>query len=80
MLDGARKGRGATLNPPNRFEAERREAFDDGWGSLDELAEAPSPRTELMRDATRRIIATNDSPDIPFRKSIDPYRGCEHVL
>ncbi len=78
MLDGARKGRGATLNPANRFAAERREAFDDGWGSLDELADAPSPRTELVRDATRRVIATNDSPDIPFRRSINPYRGCEH--
>jgi DNA repair photolyase len=75
---GPARGRGALLNPANRFEAERREAFDDGWGTLDELADAPSPRTELIADTTRRLIARNASPDIPFTQSINPYRGCEH--
>ena len=75
---GPVKGRGATLSPAVRFERLRREAFDDGWGTADELAEAPSPRTELLPDASRRVIATNNSPDIPFDQSINPYRGCEH--
>ena len=75
---GPVKGRGATLSPAVRFERLRREAFDDGWGTADELAEAPSPRTELLPDASRRVIATNDLPDIPFDQSINPYRGCEH--
>src|SRR6187200_641136 len=75
---GPAKGRGALLNPANRFKAERREAFDDGWGTLDELADAPSPRTELIADTTRRLIARNASPDVSFTQSINPYRGCEH--
>jgi DNA repair photolyase len=75
---GPHKGRGATLSLAVRFDRLRREPCDDGWGTADELAEAPSPRTELLPDATRRIIATNDSPDIPFDRSINPYRGCEH--
>ncbi len=79
MLPRAHKGRGTPLNPANRFEATSREAFDDGWGTLDELADAPSPRTELITDTTRRLIARNTSPDIPFTQSINPYRGCEHV-
>ncbi len=72
------KGRGTPLNPANRFEATSHETFDDGWGSLDELAESPAPRTELITDTTRRLIARNTSPDIPFTQSINPYRGCEH--
>ncbi len=72
------KGRGAVLNPAGRFEAADREAFDDGWGSLEELAEDPSPATQTIVDRTRSIIATNDSPDIGFDRSINPYRGCEH--
>lgn len=78
MLDGPRKGRGATRNPSGRFEPLAREAFDDGWGSLDELAGEPGPRTEVLVDRARTIIARNDSPDIPFDRSINPYRGCEH--
>ena len=72
----ARKGRGATSNETGRFEAERRVAFDDGWGSADA---APLPlTTSLTIDSTRTIIARNDSPDIGFDRSINPYRGCEH--
>jgi len=70
------KGRGAASNDSGRFEAERRVAFDDGWGSADE---EPVPlTTTLTVDSTRTIIARNDSPDIGFDRSINPYRGCEH--
>jgi DNA repair photolyase len=70
------KGRGATGNPHNRYQANRREDFDDGWGSLDE-ALAPL-RTTLTADRARSVIARNESPDVPFDRSINPYRGCEH--
>jgi len=71
-----RKGRGAASNDSGRFEAEKRMPFDDGWGSADE---EPAPlETTLTVDATRTIIARNDSPDIGFDRSINPYRGCEH--
>jgi DNA repair photolyase len=70
------KGRGATINPEGRFERLRREPVDDGWGSA---AVAPAPlRTQVRPDASRTIIARNDSPDVPFDRSINPYRGCEH--
>jgi DNA repair photolyase len=73
---GPRKGRGATSNPANRYEAWHREAIDDGWGSL----EQPPERllTELGIDASRSVITYNNSPDVPFDRSINPYRGCEH--
>jgi DNA repair photolyase len=72
----ARKGRGAASNDSGRFEAEKRVAFDDGWGGADT---EPTPlATTLTVDATRTIIARNDSPDIGFDRSINPYRGCEH--
>ena len=71
----ARKGRGAATNPTGRFEAYRFEAVDDGWDSDDVQ---PSLQTTLTPDATRRIIARNSSPDVPFDRSINPYRGCEH--
>jgi DNA repair photolyase len=72
----ARKGRGAGSNDSGRFEAEKRAMFDDGWGSADE---EPLPlTTTLTVDSTRTIIARNDSPDIGFDRSINPYRGCEH--
>jgi DNA repair photolyase len=70
------KGRGALGNPGNRYESLGREAFDDGWETL---AEAPPPlRTTLSVDASRSLIAYNDSPDVPFDRAINPYRGCEH--
>lgn len=72
---GAR-GRGTTSNVSGRYESEHRVLVDDGWGTLDE--EAPKLKTTVSIDATRTIIARNDSPDIPFDRSINPYRGCEH--
>jgi DNA repair photolyase len=71
-----RKGRGSVSNVTNRFETLTTEAIDDGWGGLDE--ELPPLRTTVRPDATRSIIARNDSPDIGFEQSINPYRGCEH--
>ena len=72
----ARRGRGATTNAAGRYESEGRVAADDGWDNLDEPA--PPLRTQVLRDATRTIIARNTSPDISFDRSINPYRGCEH--
>jgi len=70
-----RHGRGAQSNDSGRFEAEARVAFDDGWQSLDEL---PPFKTTVAVDTARKVIARNDSPDIGFDRSINPYRGCEH--
>lgn len=71
-----RKGRGAVNNSEGRFESLRHEAFDDGWGAEDE---SPPPlKTTVREDRVRTIIARNDSPDLPFDQSINPYRGCEH--
>src|ERR671918_2149048 len=73
------KGRGATFNPKVRFETTALDPFDDGWQSLERSAEeAPPPRTEVFSDTSRSVIARNASPDIPFDRSINPYRGCEH--
>ena len=73
------KGRGAAINPDNRFDLWAREAVDDGWGHDDEDENATTQvKTELIVDTTKTIITRNDSPDIPFSQSINPYRGCEH--
>jgi DNA repair photolyase len=70
-----RRGRGAASNETGRFEPTRREAFDDGW----ERDEALAPfKTEIIHERPRTIITRNDSPDISFDRSINPYRGCEH--
>jgi DNA repair photolyase len=70
-----RRGRGAHSNASGRYEPLARIAFDDGWQSLDDL---PPFKTTVTVDATRRVITRNDSPDISFDRSINPYRGCEH--
>ncbi|EFL88830.1 PA0069 family radical SAM protein [Ahrensia sp. R2A130] len=75
IRDQRRRGRGAGLNMAGRFEPTSREAFDDGWQTLDEL---PPFKTDVTAEAARKIITTNDSPDIPFEQSMNPYRGCEH--
>src|SRR5262245_8784178 len=72
---GRRHGRGAQTNRSGRYEPIAYEAADDGWESLAEL-EALS--TEVQEVQARRIIARNQSPDIGFDRSINPYRGCEH--
>jgi DNA repair photolyase len=73
--DGRRRGRGAISNASGRFEADVRVAFDDGWDATEERPPLP---TRVHEDAARTIITRNDSPDISFDRSINPYRGCEH--
>jgi DNA repair photolyase len=70
-----RRGRGARSNRVGRFEGELRETFDDGWESLGELEPF---KTDVYRETAKSIISSNDSPDISFEQSINPYRGCEH--
>jgi hypothetical protein len=73
------KGRGTTLAPQNRFETRRTEvdweqlADDDQW-----LSEPRANPTEFLPDRAQSIIAENNSPDVPFRYSVNAYRGCEH--
>jgi DNA repair photolyase len=71
--NGPIHGRGAAANPPNRFELIQREPDPEAFD-----ADAPNPSTSFLRDSSRTIIATNDSPDVGFDASINPYRGCEH--
>src|ERR1700748_2576619 len=70
-----RRGRGAQSNASGRYEAEARVAFDDGWQTLEDL---PAFKTTVEVDTARKVITRNDSPDIGFDRSINPYRGCEH--
>ena len=70
-----RRGRGAHSNASGRYEPLARVAFDDGWEKLEDL---PPFKTSVTADATRKIITRNNSPDISFDRSINPYRGCEH--
>ncbi|WP_244641930.1 PA0069 family radical SAM protein [Chelatococcus reniformis] len=70
-----RRGRGAVSNPAPRYEPTHREDEDDGWGGLEALAPFT---TEVAVEKPRTIITRNDSPDISFDRSINPYRGCEH--
>lgn len=70
------KGRGSSSNASGRFESHQHVDIDDGWGNLD--AEPAPLRTEVILDDSRSIINWVRSPDIPFDRSINPYRGCEH--
>jgi DNA repair photolyase len=74
------KGRGTAWQHASRFERLQREAIDDGWGDPDQAcAEEPlAPRTQIIEQRVRSIVSTNDSPDIGFEQSVNPYRGCEH--
>src|SRR5262245_41372385 len=67
-----RRGRGAQSNASGRYEPVARITFDDGWQNLEDL---PPFKTTVTTDSTRRIITRNDSPDISFDRSINPYRG-----
>src|SRR5271170_2761373 len=69
------KGRGALSNPQPRYLGHGTQSVEDGW-YRDEQPD--SIATEVRAEAARSIIARNDSPDIPFEQSINPYRGCEH--
>ena len=79
LPDLPRKGRGAISNAVGRFEPRATLRIDDGWHrEADETL--PALRTHVAADASRTVIARNESPDLPFAQSINPYRGCEHVL
>lgn len=75
-MNKAINGRSARSNASGRYEADRREAWDDGWADQDEAA--PPLRTTLSPEHARTIIAHNTSPDVGFDRSINPYKGCEH--
>jgi DNA repair photolyase len=74
------KGRGTAWAIEHRFTSRSHEPFDDGWGSLEQAAleERSAPETQVLEESVRSILAGNDSPDIGFDLSINPYRGCEH--
>lgn len=73
------KGRGAASRVAGRFEKREYRGEDDGWGSVyEDMDDAPSPRTQVTEERARSIISRNQSPDIAFSQSVNPYRGCEH--
>jgi DNA repair photolyase len=74
------KGRGAASHIAHRFERDARAAFDDGWSTLDESHAQPHDklRTEVTFEEAKSIVSSNESPDVYFERSINPYRGCEH--
>ncbi|MFO1273661.1 MAG: PA0069 family radical SAM protein [Rubrivivax sp.] len=76
----ALKGRGTAWAIEHRFTSDPREPYDDGWGSLEQAAqeEQVGPDTQIIEERVKTILAGNDSPDIGFDLSINPYRGCEH--
>ena len=72
-------GRGSAINPPNRFESRRTENdFEQIEHDDDYFAAAEHPATQYLHDDSQTVVSTNDSPDIPFRYSVNPYRGCAH--
>jgi DNA repair photolyase len=83
-MAGAIKGRGSSGHPPGRYEVRIRTRVDDGWhdGRVDgdgfEDVVEPRPRTQVREEFARSIISRNQSPDIAFSQSVNPYRGCEH--
>jgi DNA repair photolyase len=79
LPDQPLKGRGAISNRPGRYEPGDRPREDDGWpAGLADEEDLPAPATTVTIDSTRSIIAWNDSPDLGFDRSVNPYRGCEH--
>jgi DNA repair photolyase len=77
-MNSALRGRGTALNPDNRFADSHREAVDDGWGTVGDQTEAVTLRTVIRLQPAKSIISRNQSPDIRFSQSINPYQGCEH--
>ena len=72
------KGRGAATRLAHRFQSEQRDAFDDGWDASSCDGEPTRPATEVTWEQARSVLTHNDSPDLFFDRSINPYRGCEH--
>jgi hypothetical protein len=75
VVSDRRRGRGAVSNASGRFEPHARTVFDDGWESLEDL---PPFKTFVQEERARKVITRNESPDLGFDRSINPYRGCEH--
>jgi hypothetical protein len=77
---GPVKGRGTVWAIEHRYSSRANEGYDDGWGTLDQLAteERLAPETTVIEERVKSIISANDSPDLSFERSINPYRGCEH--
>lgn len=75
-VESHERSRGATSAPQGRFESRTLERCDDGWDSVTEVP--PPTITSVTEESARSIISRNDSPDVPFSQSINPYRGCEH--
>jgi DNA repair photolyase len=80
LVHAPRKGRGTTWAIEHRFTRETHESFDDGWGTLEQMAaeETVAPATQIIEERVKSIVAANDSPDVGFDLSINPYCGCEH--
>ena len=80
QIASALKGRGTVWALQHRFAQDVREGIDDGWGSLDQQAqeERLPPTTHIVEEHAKSILSANESPDIHFDLSINPYRGCEH--
>jgi len=80
VVPAAQKGRGTSWDLPHRFGTVVHEDFDDGWGTLQQsvLEQPLAPATQIIEEQVRSILSPNDSPDIGFDLSINPYRGCEH--
>lgn len=72
-----RRGRGATVNPAVRHDRLHLERVEDGW---DIPEEAPPLGREITIDRARSVLTRNTSPDLPFDRSVNPYRGCEHAM
>ena len=75
LPESGRRGRGALTNRSGRYEPQSRELADDGWDNLEDV---PALKTQVTKESPRHIITRNSSPDIPFDRSINAYRGCEH--
>ena len=82
----ASKGRGAVSNLQGRYDLKLREQFDDGWNEEDEAADGAADgatatlKTVVTDEIAKSILSRNASPDLPFGVSLNPYRGCEHVM
>jgi DNA repair photolyase len=74
------KGRGTVWAIENRYSRQSSESFDDGWGTLEQAAseEVVAPETTIIEEHVKSILSSNDSPDLHFDLSVNPYRGCEH--
>jgi DNA repair photolyase len=79
-VHGPTKGRGTVWAIEHRYARQTGESYDDGWGTLDQVAEEErlGPETQVIEERVKSILSSNDSPDLDFDLSINPYRGCEH--